>query len=375
VSSSTRSAGAVVVASTSRPGMPLTILSGVGGTPAPLRDPGDVLVAGPAPDVVRIGLAVPLSGPLALVAPSALDLAALAAEECTQAGGVRGRRVELVVVDSGRTPDVVAGEAVALREAGVFEALVGFHTSDVHRALARAWAGRGSYVFTPPHEGGRGLPGVARTGPGPGEQHAAALAWLVRHRRATRWVLLGTDYVWPRAVHRAARTTLAALGARVVGEALVPFGPGDPGPLLDLVVSSRADAVLLSLVGRDLALFHREFARAGLDRRVVRLSGALEENGLYALGGDGTGELYATMPSFAAGSASPDEGQLALQERHARRAGPGAPVVCTYARGLHDGVRLACSLLGGDGRAAVAAPPRPRLARADGLAFTEVAAG
>jgi urea transport system substrate-binding protein len=354
--------------------MRLTILSDVRGTSSPLRDPWDVLVSGPAPDVVRIGLAVPLTGPLALTAPSALDLAALAAEECTAAGGVAGRRVELVPVDSGRAPETVVAEAVALRQAGVFDSLVGFHTSDVHRALARAWAGPGSYVFTPPHEGGRSLPGVLRTGPGPTAQHAGALAWLVRHRRATRWVLLGTDYVWPRAVHRAARTTLAGLGAQVVGEALVPFGPGDPGPLLDLVVRTRADAVLLSLVGRDLVLFHREFARAGLDRRVVRLSGALEENGLYALGGDATGELYATMPSFAAAPASADERQLDLQERHARRAGAGAPVVCAYARSVYDGVRLACSLLADGTPGPAAAPPPPRLARADGLTFAQLSA-
>jgi ABC-type branched-subunit amino acid transport system substrate-binding protein len=355
--------------------MRLTILSHVRSDPALLRDPWDVLVSGPAPDAVRIGLAVPLSGPLALTAPSALDLAALAAEECTEEGGLAGRRVELVAVDSGRSPDVVAAEAVALREAGVFDSLVGFHTSDVHRALERTWAGPGTYVFTPPHEGGRSAPGVRRTGHGPHAQHAAALSWLVRNRRATRWVLLGTDYVWPRSVHRAARTTLAGLGAAVVGEALVPFGPGDPGPLLDLVVRSRADAVLLSLVGRDLALFHREFARAGLDRRVVRLSGALEENGLYALGGDATGELYATMPSFAAAPASGDERQLALQERHARRAGADAPVVCAYARGVYDGVRLACALLAADAGTPLPAPPPPRLARADGLTFTELRAG
>jgi urea transport system substrate-binding protein len=342
-----------------------------------LLDPWDALVSGPSRDAVRIGLAVPLSGPLALTAPSALDLAALAAEECTEAGGPGGRRVELVAVDSGRTPDAVAAEVSALREAGVFTTLVGFHTSDVHRAVARSWAGRGTYVFTPPHEGGPAGPGVRRTGHGPSAQHAAALAWLVTHRHARRWVLLGTDYVWPRAVHRAARATLGDLGARVVGEALVPFGPTDAAPLLDLVVRSRAEAVLLSLVGADLALFHREFARAGLDRRVVRLSGALEENGLYALGGDATGELYATMPSFAALPSSPDEHQLDLQERHARRAGRDAPVVCAYARGLHDGVRLACALLAGTPDAALPSrpPAAPRLARADGLAFTELRAG
>jgi urea transport system substrate-binding protein len=103
----------------------------------------------------------------------------------------------------------------------------------------------------------------------------------------------------------------------------------------------------------------------------VRLSGALEENGLYALGGDRTGGLFACMPSFAAADDDADEGQRALEERHARRSGPGAPVVCAYARGVYDGVRLAVAMAGG--RTVRAGRPRVRLARADGLTFRELA--
>jgi ABC-type branched-subunit amino acid transport system substrate-binding protein len=306
-----------------------------------------------------------------MTAPSALGLAGLAADEANAAGGVGGRRVELVTLDSGRSPSVVAAEAVALHQAGAFDTLVGFHTSDVHRALEQSLAGRVRYVYTPPHEGGRRAPGVVRIGSSPLEQHAAALAWVVQHRRARRWVLLGTDYVWPRAVHRAASRVLSDRGAEVVGEALVPFGPGDVGPLLDLVRRTRADAALVSLVGRDLVAFNREFSRAGLDRRVVRLSGALEENGLYAIGGDATGELFACMPSFAAADGGADESQLDLQERHARRSGPVAPVVCAYARSVYDGVRVAAALAQGR-RPSGARSSQPRLARAEGLSFREV---
>src|SRR4051794_8791997 len=300
-----------------------------------------------------------------MTAPSALELAGLAVDEANDAGGIGGRSVELVALDFGRSPQVVAAETVALHAAGAFDVLVGFHTSAVHRAVEAALAGRVRYVYTPPHEGGRRRPGVVRIGSSPREQHAAALGWLVHHRRARRWALIGNDYVWPQAVHRAAAGVLGRLGAGVVGEALVPLGVEDPGALLDLVRRSRADAVLLSLVGRDLVTFNREFARAGPDHRVVRLSGALEENGLYAAGGDSTGELYACMPSFAATDgtveAADDEGQLALQERHARRAGPAAPVVCAYARGVYDGVRLAVALAG-DGAAPRPVPAVPRLA-------------
>jgi ABC-type branched-subunit amino acid transport system substrate-binding protein len=336
-----------------------------------LLDPWEVLLDGPRTDVVRLGLAVPLSGPLAMTAPSALDLAGLAADEVNAAGGIGGRPVELVAVDAGRAPAVVAAEATYLQRAGVIDLIVGFHTSDIHRALESALPHDVPYVFTPPHEGGRSRPGVLRIGSSPMEQHAAAVAWLVHHRRAQRWALLGTDYVWPRSVHRAVRRVLAEVGGNVVAETFVPFGPGDPGALIELVVRSRADAVLLSLVGRDLVAFNREFTRAGLDRRIVRLSGALEENGLYAVGGDTTGELFACMPSFAAANDAADEGQLALEERHLRRSGPGAPVVCAYARGLYDGVRLAAALA--DGRPGRFRKATSRLARAEGLAFHELA--
>jgi urea transport system substrate-binding protein len=76
------------------------------------------------------------------------------------------------------------------------------------------------------------------------------------------------------------------------------------------------------------------------------------------------------MPSFVAADGGADQHQLALQERHARRSGPGAPVVCAYARGVYDGVRMAAALA--DGRTLRPRRSSPRLARADGLAFREL---
>src|SRR4051794_41248495 len=143
-----------------------------------------------------------------MTAPSALELAGLAVDEANDAGGIGGRSVELVALDFGRSPQVVAAETVALHAAGAFDVLVGFHTSDVHRAVEAALAGRVRYVFTPPHEGGRRSAGVVRLGPAPREQHAAALAWVVRHRRARRRGVLGAPYLWPPAGAPAAAAPL-----------------------------------------------------------------------------------------------------------------------------------------------------------------------
>lgn len=354
-----------------------------------LVDPLDALHTAREPArgaaVFRVGLVVPQSGPLGLTGPSALDGALLAAHEVNARGGVRGRPLELVLVDGGGAPGPVAAEVRALLAAGALDALAGCHTSDVHRAVEAVEAvaaGRVAYVFTPPHEGGSRRPGVLLTGVDPSAQIGSSVTELTRRHRLRRWALIGNDYIWPRSVHRAAAGLVAAAGARVVLERRVPFGGVERQvePLLDGLRAARADAVLLSLIGRDLVLFNRALRRSGLDRRLVRLSGALEENGLLALGGDGTGMLYAAMPSFATLA---EESRQSLGERHRALCGPWAPVLDAYAVGLYEGLHLLASLAGrraldpyGLARAARAlhaARPVVHLARAEGLGFSVLA--
>ncbi|MFJ6379521.1 ABC transporter substrate-binding protein [Kitasatospora sp. NPDC092039] len=348
-----------------------------------LIDPLDALHSARQEAAFRVGLVVPQSGPLGLTGPSALDGALLAAHEVNAGGGVLGRPLELVLVDGGGAPGPVAGEVRRLLDAGALDALAGCHTSDVHRAVEAVAAGRVAYVYTPPHEGGSRLPGVLCTGLDPYRQLAAAVRELTASHRVGRWALIGNDYIWPRSVHRAAEELAARAGARVVLERRIPFGAVEEAlePLLDALRATRADALLLSLIGRDLVHFNRGLRRSGLDRRMVRLSGALEENGLLALGGDDTGTLYAAMPSFATLA---EEHRQSLAERHRALCGPWAPVLDAYAVGLYEGLRLLAELVarralapdglltaagrllhrGGAGRAPI------HLARAEGLGFT-----
>ncbi|MFJ2778606.1 ABC transporter substrate-binding protein [Kitasatospora sp. NPDC087315] len=345
---------------------------------------------------LRVGLVVPQSGPLGLTGPSALDGALLAAHEVNAGGGVRGVPLELVLVDGGAEPAAVAGEVALLLAAGAVDAVAGCHSSDVHRAVETVTAGRTAYVFTPPHEGGTRLAGVVCTGATPDHQLHATIEQLTTSHQIRRWALVGNDYIWPRAVHRAAGAAIARTPARVVLARHLPFGATERAlePLLDAVRAARADALLLSLIGRDLVRFNRALRRSGLDRRLVRLSGALEENSLLAYGGDDTGTLYASMPSFANLT---EERRLRLAEQHRAVFGPYAPVLDAYAVGLYDGLHLLAALaargeLVPDGLAGAAlrllhgedaatrrawaraplGPARERvhLARAEGLGFT-----
>jgi len=324
-----------------------------------LVDPLAALLRGPAVHALRVCLAVPMSGALGLTGSSALACAVLAAEEINAAGGRRGRRLELVLLDAGRAPEIVAGELLRLVDARVVDAVCGYHTSDVHRRLELVTAGRLPYIFTPPHEGGTRREGVVLLGESPREQLMPVMAQLASRPSPRRWALVGNDYIWPWAVHAAAGPMLRAAGAEVVLHELVPFGGVDGERLIGHLLRARAQAVLLSLVGRDLATFNRMFRHAGLDGRMLRVSGALEENGLLEAGGDDSGELYAAMRWFAS---EPGSDELAV--RYTERWGPTAPSLGAYAQGCYWGIRF----LAGLGVPRV----RVRLARADGLALTVV---
>jgi ABC-type branched-subunit amino acid transport system substrate-binding protein len=308
-------------------------------------------------DALRVALVVPVSGVLGLIGPCAINCAVLAAAEINDSGGVLGRPLELVLVDGGRPPRQVAGDVAALAGAGTIHGVVGTHGSDVRIAITRALAatttaraGSAPFVYTPPYEGGGRDPGVYFLGETPAQQVGPALDWLIDHRRARRWFLLGNDYVWPRLVHAAASRHLSSRSVSIVGERFVPYGVTDPGPLLEELARAKPDAVLLNLIGSDLIAFNRAFAASGL--RCVRVCGALEEHGLLGIGGDFTGDLYAAMGYFA--GVATDE-SLGLGERYAHRFGPDAPLLNGHGQGCYEGVLMLAALAARAGTLAVPA--------------------
>lgn len=290
---------------------------------------------------MRVGLVVPLSGPLGLTGPSCLSCAELARQEIDASDGIAGRPLELVVLDGGRPPVTVAGDVSTLVERRGVDAIVGMHTSSVRVAVVAALAGRVPYVYTPPYEGGERAEGVFHVGETPPEQLLPAARWLVTHRRARRWAIVGNDYVWPRRVGRLARAWLPDAGAEIVAEHYVPLGRGARGRLVDAVAAAHPDAVLLTLIGSDLVAFNRIFAELALGRRMVRLALALEENVLLGIGGDDSGELYSAMGYFDTLASEPG---LAFLERYVHAFGPDAPVPTAHSQSCYEGLHLLAAL-------------------------------
>ncbi|MER5430584.1 substrate-binding domain-containing protein [Streptomyces sp. NPDC002588] len=288
-----------------------------------------------------VALVVPLQGPAGVFGPSCELAAQLAAEELNAAGGVLGREVRLIVVDGGAPPPRVAAEVEALVSLRAVDAVVGWHTSAVRKALVPRVAGRVPYVYTAQYEGGERTPGVFLTGETDAAQLLPAMRLLAEATGARRWCTVGNDYVWPRVTARAARRYARACGGRVRDEVFVPLGTEEFGPVLRRVERCEADAVLMLLVGDDAARFNRAFAAYGLHRRCQRLSTHMDENILLATGAEATDGLWAAAGYFETLATAES---LDFSGRYAARFGIAAPVVGSLGESCFEGVRLLAAL-------------------------------
>jgi ABC-type branched-subunit amino acid transport system substrate-binding protein len=288
-----------------------------------------------------VGLLVPLHGSAGMFGPSCELCARLAAEQINGEGGILDREVRLRVLDGSGDPAAVADEVDRLVSAGRIDAVAGWQLSSVRQAVAPRIAGRVPYVYTALYEGGEDTPGVFLTGETPARQLLPAMHWLRRERGVRRWCIVGDDYVWPRRTALAARRFAALAGGEVVAELFVPLGTERFGAVIEQIRSSRADAVIVLLVGADSVHFNRQFARAGLDERCVRVSTLLDENVLLASGADSTHDIWAAAAYFET-LVTPESFDFGA--RYAGRFGADAPPLNSVGESCYEGLVLLAAL-------------------------------
>jgi len=311
---------------------------------------------------IDLALVIPLQGSAGIFGPSCELCAQLAVEEANAGTGVLGRELRVAIVDGSQPPARVADEVGALVAAGLVDGVVGWHISAVRQALAPRVAGWVPYVYTALYEGGERTPGVFLVGETPSRQLLPAMRWLRREHGVTRWCIVGDDYVWPRATARSARVYAAECGGTVCEEIFVPLGTAAFEETLERIERSRADAVLMLLVGEDAVHFNRAFARAGLHERCRRLSTLMDENILLGSGPETTRGLCAAAAYFET-LATPES--LEFGWRYTERFGPDAPTLNSLGESCYEGILLLSALA----RAAGTLDVRAMSAVADSVSY------
>ncbi len=295
----------------------------------------------------NIALCVPLGGATGIWGPSALASAKLAVAELNKGAGISGRPCQLIVVDAADESDNIETSLCGLVESGDVDAIVGMHTSAVRQRILRAVGGHLPFVYTPLYEGGESTPGVFAIGETTTCQLRPAINWLGTNRKPKRWFAVGNDYVWPRVSHRMARQYIADIGSELINETYVPIGSHDFTQVLDSIKAMHADAVLVSLVGQDAVEFNRAFGQCGLSKSLLRLSCAIGENELLAIGAENAENLYVASGYFAT---LDTDANLAFKERYLTHFGERAPTLNTFGQSTYEGLHFLGSLMGADRR-------------------------
>ncbi|MCF7547486.1 substrate-binding domain-containing protein [Pseudonocardia sp. WMMC193] len=292
-------------------------------------------------DVIDIAFVVPDSGPSGIYGPSCQASGRLAAMEINESGGILGREVRLRTVDGGQSPDKVANQVGAMVDAGVVDAVTGWHTSAVREMLAPRLRGRVPYIYTAVYEGGERTPGVFLTGETPTDQLLPAMRWMSEEMGVRSWVTVGNDYVWPRESARYARSYAEHVRAEIRDEIFIPLGTEDFGQVLRRVERAHVQGVLMFLLGSDAVRFNRAFTEMRMHDHCIRLSPLMDENMLMATGAANTHDLYSAAGYFESlGTAY----GLDFERRYLQAIGPTAPALASPGESCFEGIALLAQL-------------------------------
>ncbi len=246
-------------------------------------------VAGkPATGPIKVGILHSLSGTMAISETSLKDVALMTIEEINQAGGVLGRKLEPVVVDPASNWPLFAEKAKELIQGQGVAVTFGCWTSVSRKSVLPVFEELNSLLFYPvQYEGEESSYNVFYTGAAPNQQAIPAVEYLMGKEGggAKRWVLLGTDYVYPRTTNKILRYFLTEKG---VGEADIlekytPFGHNDYQTIVAEIkkfAQGKPTAVVSTINGDSNVPFYKELGNQGLkaeDIPVVAFSVGEEE--------------------------------------------------------------------------------------------------
>ncbi|MDZ4202248.1 MAG: ABC transporter substrate-binding protein [Gallionella sp.] len=240
-----------------------------------------------APDKqpIKIGILHSLTGTMATSEAPLVDAIRLAVEEANADGGVRGRRIEVVVADCSSDAEHCAGQAERLITGDNVAALFGCWTSSCRKAVKQVVERHHHLLFYPvQYEGLEQSPDIFYTGAAPNQQIIPMAQWA-HQNIGNRFYLAGSDYVFPRTANRIVKDVLLAQGARLAGERYVPLGSSEVAGMVEEIIRVKPDFVLNTLNGESNRHFFQALHNAGVSSANIPVfSTSIAEVELAAMG-------------------------------------------------------------------------------------------
>ena len=185
---------------------------------------------GPTGDPIKVGVLHSLSGTMAISETTLKDTILMMVDEQNAKGGLLGRPVEAVVVDPASDWPLFAERARELLESEQVDVVFGCWTSVSRKSVLPVFEENNGLLFYPvQYEGEESSKNVIYTGAAPNQQAIPAIDYLMDEVGIERWVLEGTDYVYPRTTNRILEAYLKQKGVadEDISINYTPFGHSD----------------------------------------------------------------------------------------------------------------------------------------------------
>jgi len=173
--------------------------------------------AAKAEDTIKVGILHSLSGTMAISETTLKDTMLMLIDEQNKKGGLLGKKLEAVVVDPASDWPLFAEKARQLISQDKVAAVFGCWTSVSRKSVLPVFKELNSILFYPvQYEGEESERNVFYTGAAPNQQAIPAVDYLMSKDggEVKRWVLEGTDYVYPRTTNKILEAYLKSKGVK-----------------------------------------------------------------------------------------------------------------------------------------------------------------
>ncbi|QWE13540.1 ABC transporter substrate-binding protein [Polynucleobacter sp. AP-Titi-500A-B4] len=245
---------------------------------------------------IKIGVVTPLSGtytPIGEQVKMGLDLAA---KEINAAGGINGRKIDLIYEDEEANPAVATQKAEKLFQVEKVEFLTGTVNSGSTLAVGQLAERNNKLIattvsFADSITGDKCSPNVFRVNARAGMQSAALAAWVDKEIPKANIFFIGPDYEMGRSTVSAFKKASTEKGAKDVGEVFAPLDNKDYSPYFGQVRAAKPNVIYTSVAGNDTVRLFSQMDEYGVNKGVtiVGASGTVTSQNMGAIGKSANG--------------------------------------------------------------------------------------
>ena len=245
---------------------------------------------------IKIGVVTPLSGtytPIGEQVKMGLDLAA---KEINAAGGINGRKINLIYEDEEANPAVATQKAEKLFQVEKVDFLTGTVNSGSTLAVGQVAERNNKLIatsvsFADSITGDKCSPNVFRVNARAGMQSAALAAWVDKEIPKANIFFIGPDYEMGRSTVSAFKRASTEKGAKDVGEVFAPLDNKDYSPYFGQVRAAKPNVIYTSVAGNDTVRLFSQMEEYGVNKGVtlVGASGTVTSQNMGAIGKSANG--------------------------------------------------------------------------------------